>query len=73
MDPVTIDLIKTIGGVLLSTGGGIGLYLIFRRIDGEIKKALREDNTELRAENRLLREDLRKAEGREDENESSQV
>lgn len=71
MDPVTIDLIKTIGGVLLSTGGGIGLYLIFRRIDGEIKKALREDNTELRAENRLLREDLRKAEGREDDNESS--
>jgi hypothetical protein len=71
VDPVTIDLIKTIGGVLLSTGGGIGLYLIFRRIDGEIKKALREDNTELRAENRLLREDLRKAEGRDDENESS--
>ncbi len=73
MDPVTIDLVKTIGGVLLSTGGGIGLYLIFRRIDGEIKKALREDNTELRAENRLLREDLRKAEGRDDENESSQT
>lgn len=73
MDPVTIDLIKTIGGVLLSTGGGIGLYLIFRRIDGEIKKSLREDNTELRAENRLLREDLRKAEGRDDENESSQA
>lgn len=73
MDPVTIDLVKTIGGVLLSTGGGIGLYLIFRRIDGEIKKALRQDNTELRAENRLLREDLRKAEGRDDENESSQA
>lgn len=73
MDPVTIDLIKTIGGVLLSTGGGIGLYLIFRRIDGEIKKALREDNAELRAENRLLRDDLRKAESRDDENESSQT
>jgi hypothetical protein len=73
VDPVTIDLVKTIGGVLLSTGGGIGLYLIFRRIDGEIKKALRQDNTELRAENRLLREDLRKAEGRDDENESSQA
>jgi hypothetical protein len=71
VDPVTIDLIKTIGGVLLSTGGGIGLYLIFRKIDGEIKKALREDNSELRAENRLLREDLRKAEGRDEENESS--
>ena len=71
MDPVTIDLIKTIGGVLLSTGGGVGLYLIFRRIDEEIKKALREDNAVLRAENRLLRKDLREAEGRDDENEGS--
>ena len=70
MDPVTIDLIKTIGGVLLSTGGGVGLYLIFRRIDGEIKKSLREDNATLRAENRLLRDDLRKAEGRDDEDDS---
>ncbi len=73
MDPITIDLIKTIGGVLLSTGGGIGLYLIFRKIDAEIKKALREDVEALRAENRLLRKDLRDAEGREDENERSQA
>lgn len=71
MDPVTIDLIKTIGGVLLSTGGGIGLYLIFRRIDEEIKKSLREDNATLRAENRLLRKDLRQAEGRDDDDEST--
>lgn len=73
VDPVTIELIKTIGGVLLSTGGGVGLYLIFRRIDEEIKKALREDNAVLRAENRLLRKDLREAEGRNDEDESSQT
>lgn len=71
VDPVTIELIKTIGGVLLSTGGGVGLYLIFRRIDEEIKKSLREDVAALRAENRLLRKDLREAEGR-DEDESSQ-
>lgn len=70
MDPITIDLIKTIGGVLLSTGGGVGLYLIFRKIDEEIKKALREDNATLRAENRLLRKDLRDAEGRDNEDES---
>ncbi len=74
MDPITMDLIKTIGSVLLSTSGGVGLYLIFRRIDEEIKKALREDNAMLRAENRLLRKDLRDAEGRDDEsNESSQI
>jgi hypothetical protein len=72
VDPVTIDLIKTIGGVLLSTGGGVGLYLIFRKIDGEIQKALREDNATLRAENRLLRADLRQAEGRDD-NESDKT
>lgn len=71
MDPVTIDLIKTVGGVLLSTGGGVGLYLIFQKINGEIMKALREDNATLRAENRLLREDLRKSEGRDDEDEGS--
>lgn len=73
MDPVTIDLIKTIGGVLLSTGGGVGLYLIFRKIDGEIQKALREDNATLRTENRLLRADLRKAEGRDDQDEGDKA
>ena len=73
MDPVTIDLIKTVGSVLLSAGGGLGLYLIFRKIDGEIQKALREDNQSLRAENRLLRADLRKAEGRDDEDEGGKA
>lgn len=73
MDPITIDFIKIISSVLLSTGGGVGLYLIFRKIDAEIKKALREDNATLRAENRLLRTDLRKAEGRDDENESDET
>jgi hypothetical protein len=73
VDPVIIDLVKTIGGVLLSTGGAVGFYLIFRRIDEEIKKALREDNATLRAENRLLRKDLRDAEGRNDETESSSI
>ncbi|AYN57875.1 MAG TPA: hypothetical protein VIQ52_09290 [Arthrobacter sp.] len=67
MDPQVLELIKTVGGVLLSTGGALGLYLIFRKIDAEIQKALREDIAALRKENRDLRADLRKAEGRDDE------
>jgi cell division protein FtsB len=67
VDPQVLELIKTVGGVLLSTGGALGLYLIFRKIDAEIQKALREDIAALRKENRDLRADLRKAEGREDE------
>lgn len=67
MDAGILDLIKTVGGVLLSTGGALGLYLIFRKIDGEIKESLRKDNAELRKENRDLRADLRKAEGRDDD------
>lgn len=67
MDPQITDLIKTIGGVLLSAGGGTGLYLVFRKIDAEIQKSLREDLAALRKENRELRGDLRKAEGRDDE------
>ena len=67
MDPQVVELVKTVGGVLLSTGGALGLYLIFRKIDGEIQKALREDIASLRKENRDLRADLRKAEGRDDE------
>lgn len=69
MDPQVLELIKTVGGVLLSTGGALGLYLIFRKIDAEIQKALREDIAALRKENRDLRSDLRKAEGRDDEEE----
>ncbi|ALV43110.1 hypothetical protein AU252_19720 [Pseudarthrobacter sulfonivorans] len=67
MDAGILDLIKTIGGVVLSTGGALGLYLIFRRIDADIQKALREDVAALRKENRDLRADLRKAEGRDEE------
>lgn len=67
MDPQIIELVKTVGGVLLSTGGAIGLYLIFRKIDAEIQKSLREDIAALRKENRELRGDLRKAEGRDDD------
>lgn len=67
MDPQVLELIKTVGGVLLSTGGALGLYLIFRKIDAEIQKALREDIAALRKENRDLRSDLRKAEGRDDD------
>ncbi|AZS11718.1 hypothetical protein HOU96_gp20 [Arthrobacter phage Maja] len=67
MDPQVLELIKTVGGVLLSTGGALGLYLIFRKIDAEIQKALREDIAALRKENRDLRADLRKAEGRDEE------
>lgn len=67
MDPQVLELIKTVGGVLLSTGGALGLYLIFRKIDAEIQKALREDIAALRKENRDLRADLRKAEGRDGE------
>ena len=70
MDPQLVELIKTVGGVLLSTGGALGLYLIFRKIDAEIQKALREDIAALRKENRDLRADLRKAEGRDDEEEA---
>lgn len=66
MDPQLVELVKTIGGVILSTGGAIGLYLIFRKIDAEIQKSLREDIAALRKENRELRNDLRKAEGRDD-------
>ncbi|QAY16074.1 hypothetical protein SEA_ELESAR_22 [Arthrobacter phage Elesar] len=69
MDPQVLELIKTVGGVLLSTGGALGLYLIFRKIDAEIQKALREDIAALRKENRDLRDDLRKAEGRHEEEE----
>lgn len=69
MDPQVTELIKTIGGVLLSAGGALGLYLTFRKIDAEIKKSLREDIAALRKENRELRSDLRKAENRDDENE----
>ena len=69
MDPQVLELIKTVGGVLLSTGGALGLYLIFRKIDAEIQKSLREDIAALRKENRDLRADLRKAEGRDDEEE----
>lgn len=71
MDPQVLELIKTVGGVLLSTGGALGLYLIFRKIDAEIQKSLREDIAALRKENRDLRSDLRKAEGREDEDEGA--
>lgn len=67
MDAGILDLIKTIGGVVLSTGGALGLYLIFRRIDADIQKALREDVAALRKENRDLRADLRQAEGRDEE------
>lgn len=69
MDPAVIELVKTIGGVLLSAGGALGLYLIFRKIDAEIQKSLREDIAALRKENRELRGDLRKAEGRDDDDE----
>lgn len=71
MDPQVLELIKTVGGVLLSTGGALGLYLIFRKIDAEIQKALREDIAALRKENRDLRADLRKAEGRDDNEEDA--
>ncbi len=71
MDPQVIELVKSIGGVLLSTGGAFGFYLVFRKIDAEIKKSLRDDNAALRAENRLLRADLRKSEGRDNEGDSS--
>jgi hypothetical protein len=70
VDPQLLELIKTVGGVLLSTGGALGLYLIFRKIDAEIQKALREDIAALRKENRDLRADLRKAEGRDEEEEA---
>lgn len=69
MDPQLVELIKTVGGVFLSAGGATGLYLIFRKIDAEIQKALREDIAALRKENRDLRGDLRKAEGRDDHEE----
>ena len=65
VDPQIVELVKTVSGILLSAGGGLGLYLIFRKIDAEIKKSLREDIAELRKENRELRGDLRKAEGRD--------
>jgi hypothetical protein len=71
VDPQVLELIKTVGGVLLSTGGALGLYLIFRKIDAEIQKALREDIAALRKENRDLRADLRKAEGRDDDEEDT--
>jgi cell division protein FtsB len=71
VDPQVLELIKTVGGVLLSTGGALGLYLIFRKIDAEIQKALREDIAALRKENRDLRADLRKAEGRDGEEDST--
>lgn len=67
MDAPIIDLIKTIGATFLSAGGALGLYLIFRRIDAEIQKSLREDVAALRKENRELRTDLRKAEGRDED------
>lgn len=60
MDPQFIELLRVALAPLLTGGGAMGFYLMYRKFDKERADSLREDNKTLREENRALREELRK-------------
>lgn len=60
MDPQIVELVKALIAPLLTGGGAIGFYLLYRKFEAERAASLREDNKTLRDENKDLREENRK-------------
>lgn len=60
MDPQILELVKALIAPLLTGGGAIGFYLLYRKFEAERAASLREDNKTLREDNKELREENRK-------------
>lgn len=60
MDPQIVDLIKALIAPVITGGGVVGWYVLYRKFDAERAASLREDNKTLREENKELREEIRK-------------
>lgn len=62
MDPQIVETLKAVVGPVLSGGGVLGFYLLYRKFEAETRASLREDNKTLREERDQLRKDLKEAE-----------
>ncbi|SEE82204.1 hypothetical protein SAMN04489740_2675 [Arthrobacter alpinus] len=62
MDPQIVETLKAVVGPVLSGGGVLGFYLLYRKFEAEMRESLREDNKTLREERDQLRKDLKEAE-----------
>lgn len=60
MDPAILELVKALIAPLVTGGGVVGWYVLYRKFDAERAASLREDNKTLREENKELREENRK-------------
>jgi cell division protein FtsB len=60
VDPQIVDLIKALIAPVITGGGVVGWYVLYRKFDAERAASLREDNKTLRDENKELREEIRK-------------
>lgn len=56
MDQIT-QLLGTLWAPVLSSGGALGFYLLYRKFEAERAESLRADNKDLREENKTLREE----------------
>jgi hypothetical protein len=59
VDPQVIELVKALIAPLVTGGGVVGWYVLYRKFDAERAASLREDNKTLREENKELREEIR--------------
>jgi cell division protein FtsB len=60
VDPQVVELIKIFLAPIITGGGAIGFYLLYRKFEQERVASLREDNKTLREENKDFREEVRK-------------
>jgi cell division protein FtsB len=69
VDSQILELVKALIAPVVTGGGVVGWYILYRKFDAGRAASLREDNKTLREENKELREEIRKlrAEARGDD------